>query len=147
MTNEESSPALIPGTLPEGLFPEIGCNGQTTQEIYEQVLGVTNVSIATGQRGPQGLPGPAGPAATIEFETTNYTLSSGSQNQLVTIATGRRPSHYLWALIDPTDSATPAAGPPAIAYFSLVSGSSWRVTFDATLPDAGWILEQTLLSA
>jgi hypothetical protein len=146
MTNEESSPALIPGTLPEGLFPELGCNGQTTQQIYEAVVAVTGVAIATGQRGPQGPAGPAGPTAEIEFTTTNYILSSGSQNQLVTIPTGRRPSHFIWALVDPTDSGTPAAGPPGISYFSPVSAASWRVTFDATLPDAGWILEQTLLS-
>jgi hypothetical protein len=146
MTNEESSPALIPGTLPEGLFPELGCNGQTTQQIYEQVLAVTAVSIATGQRGPQGPAGPAGPSAEIDFDTNTYTLSSGSQNQQVTIPTTRRPSHYIWSMIDPTDSATPAAGPPAIGYFSQISGTSWRVTFTATIPAAGWTLEQTLLS-
>lgn len=146
MTNEESSPALIPGSLPTGLLPELGCNGQTTQQIYEQILGVTGVAIAAGQRGPQGLPGPAGPTPVISYRKTDYQLASGAQNQTVTVAAGRDIGDYFFTLINPTDGGgTPPSPNPAIASFSLIGSTSWRAMLTAATPAAGWILRQTLI--
>lgn len=146
MTNESSSPALIPGTLPEGLLPPMIC-GKSTQEVYQDILAVTGVEIAAGQRGPQGNPGPPGPAATLAYSDSEVTMGTGTQNVVVTLASGEPPSHYLWFLKDPTDSATPLSPAPAIAYFSLTASSNqWRVTLTAPVPNDGWVLTRTRLT-
>jgi hypothetical protein len=143
MTNELSSPALIPGVIPDGLLPPTGCGGTPTQQIYEEILKVTGVSIAAGQRGPQGNPGAPGPPASLAYQESSSSLTSGAQNVLVSLAAGERPGQFSWILVDPSDSATALSPAPAIAYFSLQTGTVWRVTFTTTIPEAGWILYRT----
>ena len=146
MTNETSSPALIPGTLPDGLLPPTIC-GRPTQEVYQGIIAVTGVELAAGQRGPQGPPGPAGPAATLTFTKVDSVLGSGTQNHLFTLPSGEHPSWYQWTLTDPTDSGTALSPAPAIGYFSLTTtANQWRVTFTTTMPNDGWILSRTRAS-
>lgn len=143
MTNEQSSPALIPGKLPEGLLPPTLC-GRDTQQVLEAVVGVIGVSIAAGERGPQGLPGPAGPAATLTFNKVDVTLGNAVQNNVFTLPSGDHPSYYNWTLTDPSDSGTALSPAPAIAYFSATStANQYRVTFTAPMPNDGWILSRT----
>lgn len=146
MTNEQSSPALIPGTIPDGIFPALTCNGMPVQQAYEGILAITGVAIATGQRGPQGNPGPPGPAAEIDFTTAQYSLTSGSEQQTVTVANGRNPWEYIWTLVNPVDSNTPPANPTSIGYFSNVGNNIWRVTFTQAIPAASWTLYQVLIT-
>lgn len=143
MTNETSSPALIPGILPEGLFPPIIC-GVNTQEAYQRVLAVTGVDIAAGQRGAQGVAGPPGPPASVGYSLKSINLANGAQNATITLEDDELPAHYIWSLNDPTDSGTPLSPAPAIAYWSETStANQYRVTLTAPVPSTGWSLTGT----